>query len=154
MNVNKQNLFSKDQTAQKMHWLVESFYTDLNSIFVPYQGKDIPLSKLPIETFFNICKDIKYKIDEKPIELLMRPYYAIEARKKGLDCKKKAVLMASFAKANNIPYRFIASSIKKNKRKHHVFTQLQINGEWINFDCTYDSYYIGQEKEVTSYEVI
>lgn len=154
MNVKREDLFDKNQTGAEMKRLVNSYSNDLKNIYITFEGKQTALADLPVEYFFSIVKDIKYKIDSKPVELLMRPYYAMKFRKNGLDCKKKSILMASFAKANNIPYRFIASSIRKDKRKHHVFPQLFINEQWVNFDCTYNNYYIGQEKELTAAEVL
>lgn len=155
MNVARQELYNKDQTGAEMKRLVSKYASDLKNIFVKYQGIDVALSNLPIDVFFDTVKNIKYIRDPKPTELVMRPYYAIMYNKKGLDCKKKAILMASYAYVNNIPYQFIASSTRKDKKKHHVYTQLMIKGEWVNFDCTYDDYEIGMEKPLeTAIEVL
>lgn len=147
MNVLREDLYNKDQTGAEMKRLVTSYASDLQNIFVKYQSNDVSLANLPIDVFFDTIKNIKYVRDPKPTELVMRPYYAIKFNKKGLDCKKKAILMASYAYINNIPYRFIASSTRPDGKKHHVYTQLQIDGQWINFDCTYNDYTMGMEKE-------
>lgn len=154
MEIKKEKLYRKEQTSGEMKRVVSEYCTDLNNMYIQYKGKQVSLSELPLNTFFDFVKNIRYRMDKKPVEVLMRPYYAVKYRKKGIDCKKKAILIASYAHCNNIPYRFIASSKRKDKRMHHVFPQLRIKNRWVNADATYNDYSLGQVKTVTDYEEI
>jgi hypothetical protein len=154
MNVARQKLVDKVQTAAGMKKLVRDFAHDLDKLYLNYGGKPVPLSKLPLERFHRLVREIPYKMDDKPIEVLMRPYYAIKFRNGGIDCKKKAILMAAWAECNRLHWRFIASSRRPDKRKHHVYPQIKLSGEWTNSDATYRHYRIGENKTVTSEEII
>jgi hypothetical protein len=154
MNVSKRTLTDKAQTAEGMKTLVKDYAGDLDILYMKYKGKNTPLSQLPLERFHRFVREIPYKMDEKPIEVLMRPYYAVKFRSQGIDCKKKAILMAAWAERNGLKWRFIASSRRPDKRKHHVYPQLKLSGEWVNSDATYRHYRIGENKIVTSEEII
>lgn len=154
MNISQQVLTDKNQTAKEMKRLITAFADDLDKLFIDYQGKTVSLSNLPLERFHKFVREIPYKIDLKPVEVLMRPYYAVKYRHEGIDCKKKAILIASWAQRNGVEWRLIASSKRPDKRKHHVFPQLRLSGNWINADATYRQYRLGEKKSVTSSEVI
>ena len=142
------DLTGKEQTGHEMHRLVKNYSNDI----INFSLNGISLKDLPLSAFFNLVRSIKYVRDHKPIEIVKRPAYIIKDLSG--DCKKKAVLMASYLYCNKIPYRFVSTSKLPNGHIHHVFTQGKINGKWINLDCTYDNYNIGEMKWVTAGEVI
>jgi len=152
-------LTSKKQTGRKMYAIVERFHNDLRTTFSP-DGR-VPLADLPMEQFFSLVKNIPYRKDEKPVEVLARPAHILRFARLGMDCKKKNSLMAAFLRCqesgaypNGIPYRFVASSRRADKRVHHVFCQAKLNGHWSTLDPTYAWYEPGAVKEVTYAEVL
>ncbi len=145
-------LNSKNQTGRKMYAIVEEFHSDLDTAFLPRARN--PLSSLPIQRFFDFVKDIPYRRDNKPVEVIARPAHILRFAALGMDCKKKAILIASWLRANGIPYRLIASSKRPDKRVHHVFPQGKLDNRWTTLDATYSWFRPGEVKEVTHAEVL
>lgn len=141
MSIFVQEHKGKELTAKEMYSLVENFYTDL--------GK---YASYPFPVWFDIVKNIPYINDDELLgapgnEITARPYYLLNNEFfEKLDCKKKAILIASWAKANNIPYRFIAVAEYPNRDIHHVFPQFKLNDFWVNMDATLGNYSIGMSK--------
>lgn len=150
----RSKLIDKKQTANKIKYLVNCYYNDIDSIRIRQNGKMKELSKLPLKTFFNFVKNIKYRMDNSPIEIISRPKHILNQRNIGMDCKKKSILIASYLKKNRIPYRFICSSTKPNRRIHHIFPQAYLNGTWKNVDATYSKYKLFSKKPVTKAEYL
>lgn len=151
MRALREPLYDKDQTGDRMYDLVIRFARDLESVMVG----DRSASDLTIEEFFDFVRRLPYRRDTRPIEIVARPYYIISRMSSGLDCKKKGILIAAWAECNNVPWRFIASSIRKDGRKHHVFPQLYIRGKWRNVDATYPEYRLyGSKSNLTSAEIL
>jgi len=144
MIVKKARLTDKAQTGREMYRLTHQFHTDLPA----------ELKKKSFNDFFNLVKNMRYHRDLKPIEVVARPKYLLSGFDKGLDCKKKAILIGAYLKAKKIPFRFVAVSQVPSGRIHHVFPQAKIGGNWINTDATYPEYYPGQPKKVTAFEVL
>ena len=146
-------LSSKDQTGRRMYAIVDQFHGDLRTATT---DAGTPMSRLSMPAFFNFVKDIPYRRDEKPVEVLARPAHILKFARLGMDCKKKNSLMAAWCRAQNppVPYRFIASSSRDDKRVHHVFCQAMIDGKWTTMDPTYAWYKPGEVKEVTHAEVL
>lgn len=144
------NLTDKKQTGNSMYWLVENFYTDLIDFVIG--GKKC--SDFTIIEWFNLVRKIPYKIDIKPIEVIARPKFLLMKSNLGLDCKKKAILIAAWAKCNNIEFRFMTSSRRLDKKIHHVFPQLFLNNKWLNLDATYREYKPFESKTVTKAEIL
>lgn len=154
MLVEKTPLKDKEQTARKIKALVNSFYNDLDSIFVINRGTNVKVPDLSLQDFFNLLKNIPYRRDPRPVEVVARPYYLFKYRNLGLDCKKKAIMSAAYAKYRGLPYRFIGSSNRPDKKIHHIFVQIKLDGEWLNFDNTYKEYKLFGPKQVTAWEVL
>jgi hypothetical protein len=150
MNRNEINLTDKKQTGDSMYWIVDSFYSDLIDFVI--SGKRC--SDFTIIEWFNLVRKIPYKIDIKPIEIIARPKFLLMKSNTGLDCKKKAILIAAWAKCNNIEFRFMTSSKRLDKKIHHVFPQLFLNNRWLNFDATYKDYKPLEPKIVTNAEIL
>lgn len=141
----REPLAAKEQTAARIKDLIDKYYTDLDICFL----SGVPLSELSLPQYFNFVKNIPYRRDKQPIEIIARPYHCIKYRDLGLDCKKKSILMGAFAKVNRIPYRFIGSSRRPDKKVHHIFPQVKIEGVWRNIDATYPQNKIFEQKTCT-----
>jgi hypothetical protein len=147
-------LYDKKQTARDMYRLVNRYYKDLDVFFIRSGKKLVPISQLSFIKFYDMVKKLPYRKDIKPKEITARPLYLLRFPGTGLDCKKKSILIGSYMRKKNIPYRFIASSRKKNGRIHHVFPQVLLCGIWMNADATYSRFNLFEPKQVTRAEVL
>ena len=140
MQANREPLKNRFQTARRIKHLIEQFYLDLQLCFVVKNNRQIPLSKLTLQEFFNFVKQIPYRKDPQPIEIVARPYYIIKHRNLGMDCKKKAVLLGSFLRLKNYKYRAIGSSTRPDKQIHHIYMELYDPKmeAWRPVDATYN----------------
>lgn len=154
MKITSRKLTNKEQTASEMKRLINSYSSDLSSVFIKKNNQFIPITKLSIREFFDFVRTIPYRRDQKPIEVVSRPKRIINVANQGIDCKKKAILISAYLKERGLPFRLIASSRLPNKRIHHVFPQIGISGEWFNLDATYDHYKPFETKIVTKSEVL
>ena len=156
MPVISENLYDKKQTIKRMFEICRKYHGDLNDIFISYRGKNIALSDLPLQDFFNFVKSIPFLRDDDPVEIVARPKIIIENYLSGIgkDCKKAAVLIGSYLEAKKIPWRLATISTNKNKQIHHIFPQADFynNGEYLNLDATYNYMKMFGEKEVTRVE--
>lgn len=125
------------QTASKIAFLIRKYSPDLSYISLKTPDGRKKLNDMTLSGFFNVVKDIPYKIDEKPVELVGRPYRLLTERLGGLDCKKKTVLMAAYCKENGIPFQLVGSSNRPDKRIHHIFPRALIRKKWRVIDATY-----------------
>lgn len=150
----RERLYNKEQTAKTMHALVNRFCRDLSKFKIKTKTGVKALNNLNIKEFFDFVRRIPYRMDNSPIEVISRPSHIIALKGEGMDCKKKAILIGCYLKCNNIPYRFIASSNKPNKKIHHIFPQVLLGGEWKNLDATYEHYLMFEPKRVTKTEVV
>jgi len=133
MEVTTRPLKDARQTGRLMHKMVNKYCLDMS-----------PYASMSLNEVFDFVKKIPFQPDPAMIELLKRPYYTIQGIGEGGDCDDKAIVMASWAKLNSIPYRFIGVGCRKPGQKKnakillsHVFTQFYILGEWLNVDATY-----------------
>lgn len=154
MKISRIPLFDKKQTAIRLYYLIEKYYPDLKQFKVKKNGSIVPITELTIREFFNFVKNIPYRQDVKPVEIISRPTHIIKNRFIGMDCKKKAVLIGSYLKSKGIPYRLMSISRKKSGRIHHVFPQAFIKNRWQNVDATYRKYRPFQKKRVTNAELL
>ena len=150
----REPLYDKAQTGKAMYNIVEKFSGDLEYIAVEQKGKQIPVVDLSLSEYFDLVKKIPYRQDTKPKEVIARPYHLFKNQNLGLDCKKKNILMAGYLHYHGIPYRFVASSKRPDKRIHHVFTQGKLQGDYKNLDVTYQHYKPFEEKTVTAFEIL
>ncbi|NOR85657.1 hypothetical protein GQ473_06075 [archaeon] len=148
------DLNDKKQTSHGMYNLIELFSGDLKKIYLKRSGRNVPLQDLSLPDFFDLVRKIKYRKDHAPIEVISRPKHILNLQGLGMDCKKKALLIASYLKNAGVPYRLIGSSRKQNGRIHHVFVQGFINNQWENIDATYKHYKLFEKKQVTNAEVL
>lgn len=132
--IRRTTLWDKAQTARAMYGLTRAFASDLGA-----------MAKMPLQGFFDMVRKIPYVRDVKGREVVARPLLILKEFP-AIDCKKKAILIASYLQMNAIPWRFVASSVRKDKRVHHVFTQALIDGEWKNVDPTYSHFKLFEPK--------
>lgn len=136
-------LLDKAQTGRSMHGLVQRFAGDLGA-----------LCKLTLPQFYDLVRAIPYQRDTRGQEWTVRPGLLLKEFPE-MDCKKKAILIASWAKCNGIPFRFLSVSERRDGKIHHVFSQLFINGQWLNVDATYPRYKLFQKKTgITRAEIL
>lgn len=157
MIFNQEPLRNRLQTARRIKHLCEQFYLDLNLCFVIKDNKQIPLSKLSLPEYFDFVKNIPYRRDPSPREIVARPYYIIKHRALGADCKKKSVLICSFLRFKNFKYRAIGSSTRPDQTICHIYFQLFDPKEkkWKNVDATYSHFKLFAEKpEETAKELL
>jgi len=116
-----------------MRRLVTQYAGDLSC----FDAAGVVLDRLPLPVFFRALSDLPYKRNPAGIEIVSRPYLLLEANTQGMDCKAKAIILASWLERNRIPWRFMAVSRYPNGRIHHVIVQAWIDGEWVDLDATY-----------------
>ena len=150
MNEKLESLFDKEQTSAAIHNLVYEFHTDLDLVL----SDDKPVSNMELNDFFLLVKNIPYRKDIKPIEIICRPYYIFKHAGLGMDCKKKCIVLASWCECNDFNYRLIGSSSRSDKRVHHIFPQIFINGKWKNIDATYSHYKLFEPKTNITYSEV
>ena len=157
MEQNQEPLHDRLQTARRIKHLVEMFYTDLNLCFIVRNGRQVQLPKLSLQEYFNFVKNIPYRKDPRPVEIVARPYYLIKHRKLGLDCKKKGCLIASYLRMKNYKYRAIGSSTRPDGNICHIYFELYDPKEkqWKPVDATYSNFRLFQKKtDETNREVL
>lgn len=133
-------LRTKDQTGQEMHRLIKRYNTDVDKIAITDGGNTVPFSRLPINQAFDVVKNIRYRRDNSPVEVVARPAIAMQNTDTGLDCKKKAIVLSSYLKRRGIPYRLVSTSRRRDGRIHHVFPQVKFGNGYLNLDATLPDY--------------
>jgi len=139
------------QTGEQMKWLVNEYFRDMapwascSMLEIFNKIKKIPFVFDPVRKE----KDPKTgKIEKVRQELLKRPKFTMEMIGPGGDCDDKAIAMASWAKLNGLPWRFVAVGRKRPDMRTipltHVFAEVKILDSWIPCDCTYAFNNLGQ----------
>lgn len=134
----------KELTGYEMGEMVKSFSSDLGRY-----------AQWPFNDFFDFVRLIPYISDDdrfpsRVLELVPRPLYLLDRFLfPAIDCKKKAVLIASWARENGFPWRFIAASARPDGAIHHVFPQIDFGYGWVTVDATFPDFRIGQGHEIT-----
>ena len=147
-------LWNKDQTGRAMYRLARQYAGDLSRIYRMGNDGARKLADMSVPEMFDFVRKLPYKQDKKPIEVVMRPGYIIRHAPNGIDCKKKAILMGAYFYKRGIPFRFIASSRRKDRKITHVYPQAKLRSRWVNMDATYPHYRPGQRKRNTKTEVL
>lgn len=132
------------QTARWMYFLSENYADDLGE-----------LARLPLLDFHEMVSRMPYASDDlawgDPFrEVVARPGYILQMLKnqqvRGVDCKKKAILLGAWATRNGVPWELVAMSERPDKEIHHVFPLLRIGRQWVNADATYARHAFGAAK--------
>jgi hypothetical protein len=132
-------LHSKDETGREMRRLATTYAGDLSC----FNAAGVPLDKVPLPVFFQSIANLPYRRDPGGVEIVSRPYLLLQSPTRGLDCKKKHIILAAWLERNGIPWRFAAVSRFPAPGPygrppiHHVIVQAFIDGEWVDLDATY-----------------
>jgi len=143
-------LHTKDETAREMSRLVDLYAGDLNAFDVG----GVPLGSTPLPIFYQAIRAIPYRQDTAGVEVVSRPYILLTAPLAGWDCKKRAIVLASWCKLHNIPYRFVAVSRRASGEIHHVITEAYIDRQWLPLDATYPRNQLFQREAWTNVELL
>ena len=119
-------LHSVNQTGSEMERLVRTYHADIDH-----------LVHLPLKSFYDLTKRLPYKPDPKFQEFVQRPSFTLSGQARHRDCDDKAVLMGAYLYKNNVPFRFVAVSHRKDRPLHHVLLQANIGGKNKIIDPTY-----------------
>jgi len=133
--INVTELTDKKQTGAEMYKLVERFSGDIDY----FRINGIPLSEIPFPQFFDTIKKIPFKKDPSGTEIVTRPFHLLAQPWHGWDCKKKAIVIASWLHENCIPFRFMAVSRRPDGVIHHVIVEAtpSIENDPLEIDATY-----------------
>lgn len=130
-------------TGPLMHKMVNMYYKDM-----------LPWAHWSLPDIFDFIKALPFREDPPTEETLMRPLYTMTLQGWGGDCDDKSIALASWAKLNNIPYRFVAVRRVDRTSFHHVYSLLYIGGHWIHADPTYKFNMLGRKREYAQYAII
>lgn len=119
-------LVNVEQTATAMYGLAYKWRHDM----APYASMSLP-------ELFTTLKNIPYNADPQHTEVLQRPWYTMNGLGHGGDCDDKAIATGAYCHLNGRPFRFVAVSKHPKKPLHHVYPEINVNGEWLIFDPTY-----------------
>ena len=120
-------------TGVYMGQMVEKYYRDMLSY-----------ASLSLSEVFNFIKNIPYRPDPVNCETLMRPLYTLNSQGTGGDCDDKAIAVASWAKLNGLPFRFVAVRRYDRETLHHVYAEIYMNNKmWVPADTTYNTNTLG-----------
>jgi len=148
-------LIDKRQTGARMKMLAGRFARDLDGVKVRINGKLKRFSDLNPAEVHEVVRNIPYKRDTEPVEVIARPARLLNGEfERGIDCKKKAVLIGAWAARRGYPYKFVATSKRPDRKFHHVFPVVRLGGEWVNMDATYATMRPGTQKRGTAFEVL
>ena len=102
-------------------------------------GDVAPWALLPLGEFFGMVSRGYYnrEPDAWRAQVLARPALTISKRVPVIACANKAVILASLAELNRIPWRLVAVSRRVGRPPHHVFPEMFIGGAWRPVDATY-----------------
>ena len=94
---------------------------------------------LPLTEFFDLLKNGYYnrEPDEWRTQVLARPFLSITKRAPIVACANKAIILASWAELNRVPWRLVAAGRAPGRPPHHVYPELFIGGSWRPTDATY-----------------
>lgn len=151
MRVIEEQLTDRKQTVDRIFYLASYYADDLRCLYVTLGKQQLALSSLTFEEYYDFVKNIPYKRDNEPIEIVARPKIIFERWQAGIgkDCKKAAVLLGAYFCLKKIDWRLVVVSTRPDKEVHHIFTQADLNGQFVNVDATYDTMQIGQSKNCT-----
>jgi hypothetical protein len=126
---------SATSTGVIMRKVVEKYYRDM-----------APYASLSLLQVFDLIKRLPYRPDPVSVETLMRPSHTMAMRGSGGDCDCKSLALASWARLQSIPYRFIAIRRVGRKHLHHVAVELYTHNNWLFCDPTYSFNTIGRNR--------
>lgn len=141
------NIIELNEVKDIVRNMYDIIYNNSRDAYLIYSSSYFrSFGNLTLQEAYNFVKNIPYSEDK--IEIIGRPlkFWQLfkEGYLKGLDCKKKAILMGIYASVNKIPQYLKVISTRKDKKVHHIFNVFKINNKLIDVDATYYFYKIGE----------
>lgn len=124
-------------TKVKVFKDVRQTISEMRRLATLYKNDIAQYATKPLTEFYDMVKNLAYIPDPTGQETIRRPGYTIRGIGPGRDCDDKAVVMASYAILNNIPWRFVVVSASAKGPYHHVFNEFFLGGKWLPVDATY-----------------
>lgn len=134
---------SAQEIGHEMYRMVEQYASDLGA-----------LALLPFDQFFDHVRKIPYRKEPGRFQLLARQSWTQAGLGPIIACANKAILIGSWAKLHQVPFRFVAVALKKNNPLSHVFAQVYITGNWQNADATYPWHQPFHDREFGRVEIL
>lgn len=123
-----ETLRDRIQSGSNMERIVKTFSEDIE-----------PLDSMSLMEFFNFVRKIPY-CEDGEIELLDRPKNLLNPELwPGLDCKKKAILIASYLQKRGLKWSFVAVCEKLGADIHHVYCLLKNGKKFFPLDATFEN---------------
>jgi hypothetical protein len=132
-------LGSPASTGAEMMRLVKQYAADIGE-----------MAKWSLPKYYDFVKKLPYRKDPDNNETLARPLYTLSTAWPYRDCDDKAILIGSWLFLNKIPFKFRASSSRKDKILHHVYVIAKIGGKDLVIDATYPKNTLGTEVPITA----
>ena len=132
-------LGSPASTGAEMMRLVKTYASDIGD-----------KANWSLPKFYDFVKKLPYRKDPDNNETLARPLYTLSSAWPYRDCDDKAILIGSWLFLNKIPFKFRASSSRKDKILHHVYVIANIGGKDLVIDATYPKNTLGTEVPITA----
>ena len=132
-------LGSPASTGAEMMRLVKQYAADIGE-----------KAKWSLPKYYDFVKKLPYRKDPDNNETLARPLYTLSTAWPYRDCDDKAILIGSWLFLNKIPFKFRASSSRKDKILHHVYVIAKIGGKDLVIDATYPKNTLGTEVPITA----
>ncbi len=139
-----------DATIVRMYELVDAAKTDekfqklIYSVVnhaMPGQWKDY---RGELENLLRWVKqNVDYRRDPYNVELVQDVWATLD-RKRG-DCDDMALLFAAGAEVLGAPARFVTVSTRPNKQPSHVYTEVNVDGQWTSVDPIMQESFVGWE---------
>jgi len=124
----KEKLKDRIQSGRHMERIIKTYSDDIS-----------PLDDLSLNEYFDFIKKIPYQEDGQN-EMLDRPKELLNPKKwPGLDCKKKAILMASYLQKRGLKWALVAVCEKLGDDIHHVYTLLKNGTRFYPLDPTFST---------------
>ncbi len=120
------------EVGDYMHAVVDKFYRDC-----------LPYTKMPLPDFYRLVKNLPYNMEGGLYQSLVRPGLALNGQFPIVACVNKSIIMSSYLKCKNTPYRYKIVAKNPLDALHHVYTEGYIGRTWIPLDCTYPENRIG-----------
>lgn len=98
-----------------------------------------PWALLGLSEFFDLVRGGNYIREPSNwrTQVLARPSLTISKAVPIVACANKAIILASWAELNKIPWRLVAVGRAPGLPPHHVFPEFFMGGEWRPVDGTY-----------------
>jgi hypothetical protein len=138
-----QNSTTKPEKPEKVY-LMNSSYVNLNDpLLAKLATEAAGKAKTPADIAANLCHFVHNYIQNKNLATPFACAGEVAKTKSG-DCTEHAVLLAALARIKNIPSRAVAGLVYTTQGGpmgafgYHMWTQLRLNGEWVDVDGTFD----------------